>query len=408
MKTTRRIVQFGFLTLTLVGVFVVKGNAERWCPFGGVEAIYTYATEGNMLCSLGVSNFYILGALLLITLLLRRAFCGYACPIGTLSEWLGAGAARLGFKPRSVPYRLDRGLAKLKYVVLVVILYFTWTYAELEFRVADPCYALLSRHGEDITFWAYVVAGAVVIGSLLVIMPFCRWLCPLAAVMHPLSRFGFTRVKRDEETCIDCGLCSKVCPTGIPVDKVDEVKAARCMSCLNCVTVCPRDSAGAISWGPPKAFGRSWPQAALIGIILVCFAAAVGAAYALPIPSFTRVVEGRGDLPAESAIAELEVYNLSCRGRASLFAYFVERDDVYELPGYLKIEAWPGPGAAPVHITFDPTQTDPDAISEAIMEPYYDAVSDIWRSSPFEVSGYDPLGLDGDTSEGEQPSPGAD
>ena len=75
MKTTRRVVQFGFLAVTLVGVFLFRGNAERWCPFGGVEALYTYATEGNLTCSLAVTNFYILGAVLVMTLLLRRAVC---------------------------------------------------------------------------------------------------------------------------------------------------------------------------------------------------------------------------------------------------------------------------------------------------------------------------------------------
>ena len=107
MITTRRVVQFGFLALTVVGVFVVRGNAERWCPFGGVEALYTYATEGNLTCSLAVSNFYILGSVLIMTLLLRRAFCGYMCPIGTISDWLQRGTARLGAGPIAVPRRVD-------------------------------------------------------------------------------------------------------------------------------------------------------------------------------------------------------------------------------------------------------------------------------------------------------------
>ena len=395
MKRNRRVIQFGFLVLTLVGVFVVKGNAERWCPFGGVEAIYTYVQEGNLVCSLGISNFYILGAVLLVTLLLRRAFCGYVCPIGAISEWLQAGAKRVGVKPAAVPYALDRGLAKLKYVVLAIILYFTWGYGELEFRVADPCYALISRHGEDITFWAYVVSGAIVVGSLFVLLPFCRWLCPLAAVLHPFSRFGLTRIKRDEGACINCGACSKACPTNIKVATVKKVTAARCLSCLNCVEACPDKPRlnGAIRWGPAKAVGRSWPQAALIAILLLCLTGAVVAAYVFPVPSLIRTAEGRGDAPAIAATLELRVDNLSCRGKASLFAYFLERDDEYEIPGYLKLEAWPGPGAAPARITYDPAQTNETAIKEAATEPYYDAVAGFWRPSPFQIEGYDPLGL---------------
>ena len=78
--------QIGFLALTLVFVFALQANAERFCPFGGVEAIYAYVTEGNTLCSVGVSNFFVLGGVLLSVVLLRRAFCGYACPVGTLQE----------------------------------------------------------------------------------------------------------------------------------------------------------------------------------------------------------------------------------------------------------------------------------------------------------------------------------
>jgi hypothetical protein len=397
MKRTRRIVQLAFLALTLVGVFVVRGNAERWCPFGGVEAIYTYVREGNMLCSLGVSNFYILGAVLLTLVLVRRAFCGYACPIGTISEWIQCGAGRLGIAPRTVPYRVDRVLAKLKYVVLAIILYFTWTYAELEFRVADPCYALISRHGEDITVWAYIVAGLIVVLSLVIVMPFCRWFCPLAAVMHPFSRFGLTRIKRNEEACIDCGECSEACPTAIPVGRLTQVTAARCLSCLNCVATCPCHAEGAIAWGPPKPLTRSWPQAALIAILLLSFAGAVAGVYAFPMPSYRHVAEGRGEPPARATTVELQVQNLTCRGSATLFSYFLERDDEYAIPGYLKIEAWPGPGAVPVHITYDPQQTDETGIKEAITEPYFDG--DIWRPSPFAIEGYDPLDILGDADD---------
>jgi len=386
MTRNRRITQLGFVALTLVGVFVVRGNAERWCPFGGVEAIYTYVREGNLLCSLGVSNFYILGAVLLVTLLLRRAFCGYACPIGAISEWIQAGAKRFGIRPASVPYTLDRVLAKLKYVVLAIILYFTWWMAELKFRVADPCYVLISRHGEDITFWAYLVSGAIILASLFVLLPFCRWFCPLAAVMHPFSRLGLTRIKRDEEACTNCGACSRVCPTNIKVAELKQVTAARCISCLSCVDICPNCADGTLRWGPPGVPGRSWPQSVLIGTMLVCLTAAVAAAYVFPLPSFVKF---RGEAPAQTATARLKISELTCRGKATLLWYFLDRDDDFAIPGYLKVDAWPGPGQADAHVTYDPSQADESRVKQAISEPYFD--SETWRMSPFRITGYDPF-----------------
>ena len=393
MTRTRRFVQGFFLALVLVGVFFLQANCERWCPFGGVEAIYTYATEGNMLCSLGVSNFFILGGVLAATLLVRRAFCGYLCPIGCLSEWLNSLGRRCRIPQLRVSDRWDRALSLLKYGLLVIVLVLTYRAGELIFRGFDPCYALLSRHGEDITYWAYVVSGAIVVASVLIVVPFCRWFCPLAAVLNPFSRFGLTRIHRDVENCHACGQCARRCPMHIPVDRLTQVTAARCISCLECVEACPapKSRQRALRWGPVVPRGQRWPQWLLIAILLCCTMGAVTASYLVPMPSF---VKHRGELPAHAETVTLHIEDLTCRGRANLFAYFLERDDLFAVPGYLHIAAWPGPGWAKVHITFDPTKTDPAAIRRAITEPCFETEGNLWRSSPFQIQGYDPLELD--------------
>ena len=260
MKTTRRIVQAAFVLLTLVGVFVVGANAEAWCPLGGVEGLYTYLQEGNLVCSLGVSNFYILAGVLVMALLLRRAFCGYMCPIGAISEWIHGAAQRLGIPAVGVPYRIDRAIALVKYVVLAAILVFTWQAGELAFRGYCPAYVLVSRHGADITWWAYVLTGTIVAASLVIVVPFCRWFCPFAAVLNPFSRFALTRIKRDPTACSGCRRCDRVCPMAIPVADVAQVTAARCTACLRCVDACPQQSAGALAWGPPRLVGGRWPR----------------------------------------------------------------------------------------------------------------------------------------------------
>jgi polyferredoxin len=152
MHTTRRIVQAAFLLLTIVGVFVVGANAELWCPLGGIEGLSTYWSEGNLICSLGVSNFYILAGVFVMAVLLRRAFCGYMCPIGTLSDWIHAAARRWRMPQPRIPERADRILALLKYVVLAAVVLFTWQAGELLFRAYCPAYALISRHGADIAW----------------------------------------------------------------------------------------------------------------------------------------------------------------------------------------------------------------------------------------------------------------
>ncbi len=388
MKIVRRLTQLAFLVLVIVGVFIVNGHCERWCPLGGVEALYSYVTNGTMTCSLGVANFFILGAVLLMTLLLRRAFCGYVCPIGAISEWVYDLGRALGMKRRQVPYVLDRSLALLKYAVLAFILYITWTSGELLFRAADPCYALISRHGKDITIWAYVVSGAVVLGSLFVMVPFCRWLCPLAAIFTPFSRIAPTRVHRDEATCVDCGICQRVCPMNIKVDQVRQVTASRCTACLDCVSACPKLADGALWWGLPKGWGGRLPQVAILVVILACIGAAVAATYAFPLPSF---VQSRGDAPAETASVSLEVVGVTCRGSSSdLVDRWLGRDDDYALAGYVKVETWPNPTVARVRVTFDPSRTTAEKVRQAIVMPYYDFLGGSLEVSPFEIQGYRP------------------
>jgi ferredoxin len=389
----RRVVQAGFLVLTLVGVFLLKGNAEQWCPFGGVEALYSYIQEGSLICSLGISSFYVLGALLISVLLLRRAFCGYLCPIGTLSEWTQKLGKFLHIPQVRVTGKTDFALSLLKYAVLVVILFYTWRMGELVFRAYDPCYALLSRNGEDITFWAYVVSGAIVAASLLISIPFCRWLCPLAVVMNPLSRFGFTRVQRDTHTCNGCGKCARVCPMEIPVDKLLVVTNARCTSCMECVDSCSVKKEGSLSWGPPKQVGGTWPRAVLVSILLLCGGVAVAATYLAPVASFNK---SQGERPAQIATLTLKVNELTCRGRANLLVGFLQRDDLYRIPAsgtsaYFQLEAWPGPGAVQVRVSYDPKSVSEEQLKQAITQPIYDLNENRWWMSPFVIEGYHPI-----------------
>jgi len=387
-------VQFVCVAFVLIAVFFVGGNCERWCPFGGVEALYTYCASGDMLCSLSVSNFFILGGVLATALLVRRAFCGYVCPIGAISDWLHALGGRLRFKHIQVRGLADRVLSLGKYAILAVVLVATWRAGELVFRGYDPCYALISRHGTDITWWAYAISALIVVASLFIALPFCRWFCPLAAVLNPFSRFGLTRIKRDNEGCTDCGVCSKRCPVAIPVHELEQVTAARCISCLSCVESCPSNhpERRLLVWGPPGRGVRSgWPQAVLVAVLLLCTTTAVAASYLFPIPSFIR---SHGVRPDRVAVVELRVANLTCRGRANLFFYFLERDDMYAIPGYFKVEGWPSPSLAKVRVTYDPTIANEDRIKLAITEPYFDMTADFMRTSPFRIEGYDPLDFD--------------
>ncbi len=388
VRKTRHIFQGLFLVLVLAGVFVFRKNLEVWCPFGGVECLSLYLHDGKMLCALGASNFFILTAILLLTLAMKRVFCGYMCPVGTVAEVMRCLAKKCGIKAVEPAPAVDRVLSLLKYVVLAGVLWGTFAATELIARHGDPCFAMIgSGTNEAVPWTAFVVLGLLVVVSLFVSMPFCRWLCPFGAVLNIFSRVGLTRVHRDAGTCINCGRCSKACPMQIEVAKSASVSEARCLTCGECLLVCPVDKT--LTWRfldrRPIAHPGRWIAAAIV----LCVAAAVTAARIVPLPTFINARDV--ERPAVVAEHNLQVEGVTCSGSARQLVFFLDRNDEYAVPGYLRVLTSPGPGLVSVRLQYDPSQTDPNALLDAIVEPYYDAAESRWRSSPFRVEGYDPL-----------------
>jgi ferredoxin len=207
--------------------------------------------------------------------------------------------------------------------------------------------------------------------------------------LNPFSRIGFFRVRRDSHKCIDCGKCAKACPTAIPVNGLMQVTAARCLSCMQCIDQCPTKAEGALFWGPPRVFGHAWSRGVLVVLLLLCVSAVVAANYMYPLPSYIKT---HGTEPATTASVLLTLEDLSCRGRANLLFYFLERDDLYEVPGYFRLDAWPGLHDVEIRVWYDPLQANEQLIKEAITEPYFEPEYG-WRESPFTIKGYDVLGL---------------
>jgi polyferredoxin len=145
-KRVRYAVMFGFLAfITWVGYRhqVLGGGpagvptVDALCPLGGLESIYSYLSSGTWLRRVAPSALVLFAAVVGITLLFGRVFCGWICPLGTIGEISGGLARKLGIKRKELPQSLDRALKMLKYAILAVILYYTWSLA-LAWRDYDP------------------------------------------------------------------------------------------------------------------------------------------------------------------------------------------------------------------------------------------------------------------------------
>jgi ferredoxin len=78
----------------------------------------------------------------------------------------------------------------------------------------------------------------------------CRFACPLAALMHIYARFSRFRILADKKKCISCNVCTSVCHQGIDVmnfaNKGLPMQDPECVRCSACVQSCPT---GVLSFG---------------------------------------------------------------------------------------------------------------------------------------------------------------
>ncbi|MGA8890098.1 MAG: 4Fe-4S binding protein [Anaeromyxobacteraceae bacterium] len=188
----------------------------------------------------------ILAAAIVGALLARKAFCGWICPVGTLSrglEWLGG---KLLWRRRwpAVPRWLDLALSSVKYLLLA---FFAWAilwqmplealdgFLRSPYNVAAD--AKMLHFFLDLSSTAGVILLGLVLLSLVVKNAWCRWGCPYGALLGLASWGSPLRIVRDTAACTDCGACTRACPVDIPVQHRAVVRSPECTGCLSCVAV---------------------------------------------------------------------------------------------------------------------------------------------------------------------------
>jgi polyferredoxin len=255
MRILRTLVQALFLggvvALLIRGLAGATPNTcEYYCPFGGLVALYPLLRYRAYACALTEFNVSLLVSVVILAVVSKKSFCGWVCPLGTVQEWIGRLGGRVFRRRFRPPRAVDRSLMLVRYAVLVgvPVLTFTLWQFDLGFRAYDPFYILFTWGGHETNAASvWVVVGVLAAAA---VMPFvwCRYLCPLGAALDPFSRAGALRLRRNRDTCTDCGICDKACPHAIPVSQVEEVTARNCTNCMECVEACPRKGTLELSW----------------------------------------------------------------------------------------------------------------------------------------------------------------
>lgn len=236
-----------------------KTTVETYCPFGGLETAASLLTERHFTCVTGERNLALFIALIVLTLIARKSFCSWVCPVGAVSEWLAVLGRRFSLSPRRgdsagafsglrTGSSIDRALRSIRIVILLAILYFTYRTGELVFRGYDPYYILVGFGAHGIAAWSYVILALVFLASIFLPMSWCRYLCPLGAALWPFSRVGRLRVVRNGEICKSCHACDFACPQVIRISAQDEIRSGECTLCFECMEACPEKDALDLRW----------------------------------------------------------------------------------------------------------------------------------------------------------------
>lgn len=179
-------------------------------------------------------------------LLLKKTFCSWLCPLGTISESLAAVGWRVFRRKVKLPRILDYPLRSIKYLLLfffVWAVFFQMTPKAIELFLNSPYNKVadikMMLFFADISPFALKVLLGLVVLSLVLPYFWCRYLCPYGALLGALSLFSPLKVTRRLSSCIDCNLCAQACPANLPVDRLKRVRSDECFGCLSCVAACP-------------------------------------------------------------------------------------------------------------------------------------------------------------------------
>lgn len=248
-------------------------GVEGYLPIAGLMNLKYWLLTGDVPL-MHPAAMFLIAAFLVISLLFRKAFCGWLCPVGTLSEYLWKAGRSMFRRNFQLPRWLDIGLRSLKYVLLGLFLYAVGSMGPIAIRAfLESPYGVVADV-KMLNFFRYLsVTSAVVIALLMFASVFvrnfwCRYLCPYGALMGLASLLSPLRIRRLPDKCIDCAKCAKACPSGLKVDVLIQIRSAECLGCMECVAVCPAE--GALHMSLPRNRPVA-PWAVAFGLAVVFF-----------------------------------------------------------------------------------------------------------------------------------------
>jgi len=224
-------------------------GVEGFLPISAMISLKHWLASGEF-SLIHPAGLVIFGLACLSAVLLKKAFCSWLCPVGTISEYLARASYRIFRRRLKLPVWIDRPLMSLKYLLIGYLIYAVFIqmdardialFLESPYnRIADI--KMLYFFTRMSTLTAQVLA---VLFGLSFVVPYfwCRYLCPYGALLGLLSALSPLKIVRRAADCTDCGRCAAVCPAYLDVDRKTRVDDPECTGCLECVSQCPAPDA---------------------------------------------------------------------------------------------------------------------------------------------------------------------
>jgi MauM/NapG family ferredoxin protein len=286
-RVVRRIYQGWFLLFFLAALASMTDEGIRRFPVRFTFQLDPLSALAALLSSWILPAALVVSlAVVLLTVVFGRVFCGWICPVGTLhhvASWL---TRRLRRGPYQHVNRW-RPHFRLKYLLLVALLV-TAAMGSLAIGLLDPI-SLASRSlasgilpalawvtGADgrrpRTFGGAWLTAGLFVGLLVanrwIARWWCRALCPLGALLGLAARATIFRIHVDPDLCNECTRCVSDCQGAD--EPFAKHRVSECHVCLNCVSVCPEGAISFRAFAPAAApaGGVSLPRRQLVGAAL--------------------------------------------------------------------------------------------------------------------------------------------
>ena len=273
-RRVRQVTQIGFLALYFSLLFTALGFADLFFRLDPLTALGSMLSDRTWIARLGLSL-----VTLALTIAFGRLWCGWVCPMGTLVEWVAFPSARRRTLALSSRWRAIKN-------ILVLVIFAAALFGNLTLLILDPItlltrvmtvsvlpgfdYAITSlEHGlypigllspmidgiestlrgtllptAQPVFMLNTLIMLVLVGifalNLYADRFWCRYLCPLGAMLGWVSKISFLRPEIDE-ACDRCAQCVRVCKMGAVKPKPNyEILPSECSVCLDCLGACPQ------------------------------------------------------------------------------------------------------------------------------------------------------------------------